>query len=197
MNLVLILFLPCSSSQNAHKNISCETVRDVSAILLFSSVLGAAFMYTPSVSEFFWAFSRVIDVVVEAPQLKMIWVSGGLDKWMTAYYCCIGSHVFVYAMHLIYRSVRNQNDASGSRETHSRWFCRFFFVFLGFDATRSTMSSRLARRSPKGSRSLFSSRFVSSINAGEGCCSVVKRNHFLVQMRGTSLPLTAVFLTSS
>ena len=130
MNLVLILFLPCSSSQNAHKNISCETVRDVSAILLFSSVLGAAFMYTPSVSEFFWAFSRVIDVVVEAPQLKMIWVSGGLDKWMTAYYCCIGSHVFVYAMHLIYRSVRNQNGASGSRETHSRWFCRFFFVFF-------------------------------------------------------------------
>ena len=76
-------------------------------------------MYTPSVYEFSWAFSRVIDAVVEAPQLKMIWASGGLDKWITAYYCCIGSHVFVYGMHLIYRFVQNRSDAP-RRETHSR-----------------------------------------------------------------------------
>jgi len=103
-------------------------------------------MYTPSISEFFWAFSRVIDVVVEVPQLKMFWVSGGLGKWMTAYYCCIGSHVFVYAMHLIYRFVPNHNDVP------VRELIRVgSTTLLGFNTTMSTMSSRPARRSPKGS----------------------------------------------
>jgi len=95
-------------------------------MLLLSSALGAAFMYTPSVLEFFWAFSRVIDVMVEVPQLKMIWISGRLDKWMTAYYCCMVSYVFFYAMHMIYRFVQDKNDAR-VRETHSRWFHHAYF----------------------------------------------------------------------
>lgn len=77
---------------------------------MFSATLGATFAHSPTVLEFFWAFSRFIDVVVEVPQLKMIFVSDKFNKWTIAYYCCAGSHVFFYTLNLIYRFVWNQND---------------------------------------------------------------------------------------
>jgi len=67
-------------------------------------------MYLPTFTEFFWTFSRFIDVLVEIPQLRMLYASERLDKWIITYYTCIGSHVIFYTMSLIYRFVENQND---------------------------------------------------------------------------------------
>lgn len=67
-------------------------------------------MYRITVLEFSWAFSRFIDIVVEVPQLKIVYVSDKLDKWIIAYYCCIGSQVFFYALRTIYRLVGNRNS---------------------------------------------------------------------------------------
>ena len=103
-------------------------------------------MYIPTFSEFLWASSRFIDVVVEVPQLKMVYVSDRLDKWIIAYYYCIGSQVFVYTLRLVYRFVVDQNDAPVGEliRLHST-------TFLALNTQISTISSRLGRRFPKGS----------------------------------------------
>jgi len=91
-------------------NISHGTTREVTSILLFSAALGAAFMYAPTILEFFWTFSRFIDIVVEVPQLKIVYASEKIDKWIIVYYCCIGSQVFLYTLRAIYTFVGSQNS---------------------------------------------------------------------------------------
>jgi len=102
--LVVVMLLGYKKCrQGAHRNISHETIRDVIVILLLSQGLGAAFMVSPAIPEFFWTSSRFIDVVVEVPQLKIVYASDKLDKWIIAYYCCIGFQVLSYTWDLIYR----------------------------------------------------------------------------------------------
>ena len=86
-------------------------MREATAILLFSSVFGAVLMYAPNIVEFFWAFSRSIDVVVEVPQLKRVYNSEKLDRWIIAYYCCIGARgvIAIVRLALWYRFVENRN----------------------------------------------------------------------------------------
>ena len=91
----------------AHRPISKRATNEVTAILLFSVLLGQAFMYSPTLLEFFWAFSRFLDVFVEIPQLRMLWSSDKLDEWIIAYYCSVGAQVLFYTLSFIHRFVRD------------------------------------------------------------------------------------------
>jgi len=122
-------------------------------------------MYLPTIWEFLWSFSRFIDVVLEVPQLKRVFVSEEVDKWIIAYYCCIGSRVLLCAVNLVYRLVKSQDVIPG-RRTYSRWFWYLTIEFIKADM--SSIPSHPARRSPKGLSSLRSSLPASSINVDDG-----------------------------
>ena len=109
-------------------------------------------MYLPTIPEFIWAFSRFIDAVLEVPQLKRVYISEELDKWIVAYYCCIGSRVVFYVISAVYRFVGNRNDipAGGLISLDS-------VTLLGTRTNTSSMSLRQARRSSKGLSLLYSS----------------------------------------
>ena len=62
-------------------------------------------MYSPTLLEFFWAFSRVLDVMVELPQLRILWFEHNLDEWFIAYYCSIGANVLFYILDFVHRFV--------------------------------------------------------------------------------------------
>ena len=100
-------------------------------------------MYIPTIPEFFWTFSRFIDVLVEVPQLRIVYTSDKLDKWIIGYYCCIGFHVFSTTLNLLYRFVENQNGIPTAE------LIRFDATFLGYETKVPSTSPRSARQSPK------------------------------------------------
>jgi len=100
---VVVILWSDKCSQGAHKNISAGAVIEVVAMILFSSALGAHFMYAPTVLEFAWSFSRFLDVVLEIPQLKMVFVAEKVDEWITGYYFTIGIRVILCIVNWVYR----------------------------------------------------------------------------------------------
>ena len=121
-------------------------------------------MYAPTISEFLWSFSRFIDVVLEVPQLKRVFVLEELDKWIIAYYCCIGFRVLLCAVNLVYRFVENQNGVPG-KITYSPLFC---YISIGMKADMPSALSHPVRRSPRGLSSPRSSLPAYSINTDDG-----------------------------
>ena len=104
---------------------------------MFPTVLGVHFTYAPTISEFLWSFSRFIDVVLEVPQLKRVFVSEKLDKWIIAYYCCIGARVLLCAVNLVYRFVKNQKGTPGKENL-------FSLVLVSTIGIEADMSSTLS-----------------------------------------------------
>ena len=70
-----------------------------------SVLTGVAFTYDTSITDYFWTFSRFLDLLLEVPQLRRVYFAEKLSRWIVVYYVAIGLHVFFHVNDFVYTFV--------------------------------------------------------------------------------------------